>query len=246
MCSFSNTMGLMYWQIGDIWQGATSSTIEYELKWKMGHYYVQQMYKPVYPILILTPYLTNTTDEHARISLYVINELFDGASGHLTCSFHVLDTFAVKSTLQYDVSFDSPDLQHVADLPYSTVMRNVGCLNSSECLMHCRFNSTQDDIEQTLFFTQPKQYQLYQPELRIQNIQQISSTEVSITITATRPALFVWLDVSINVTGYFSHNGFHMFEPTRTVTFYTWTSITDFEKINFDIRLTSLFDVTQP
>jgi hypothetical protein len=66
------------------------------------------------------------------------------------------------------------------------------------------------------------------------------------TITATHPALFVWLDVSANITGYFSRNGFHMFEATKTVSFHSWTPLTDFDDVNFDVRVTSLFDVSQP
>jgi beta-mannosidase len=239
-------MGLMYWQIDDIWQAPTSSTIEYGLKWKMGHYYVQHMYEPVYPLAILTPYLANVTDDTARISLYVINELFNGASGHLNCSFLSLDTFSVRSSFTFDVSFDSPALRHLTDLPYSTLMRSAGCLNSSQCLLHCRFNTSQEEIGQTLFLTQPKNYKLYQPNLHIQSIQQLTSTDISITITATRVALFVWLDVPTNVNGYFSRNGFHMFEPMKTVTFHSWIPITDFDNVNFDVSITSLFDITQP
>ncbi len=231
----------MYWQLGDIWQAPTSSTIEYELKWKMGHYYVQHMYEPVYPLPILTPYLANMTDENAHISVYVINELFDGTTGVLNCSFLPLDSFSIRSSILFDVSFDSSAVKHLADLPYSTLMRSIGCANSSQCLFHCRLNTTYEDIEQTLFFTQPKNYQLEQPNLQIENIQQVSPTEVSMTITATHPALFVWLDVSANTTGYFSQNGFHMFEATKTVSFHSWTPMTD-----FDARITSLFDVTQP
>jgi len=239
-------MGLMYWQIGDIWQAPTASTVEYGLKWKMGHYYVQHMYEPVYPLAILTPYLANVTDENARISLYVINELFNGINGHLMCSFLPLDTFSVRASLAFDISFNSPGVKNITDLPYSTVMKNAGCSNSNQCLLHCSFNSTQEEIGQTLFLTQPKNYQLYQPNLHIQSTQQLTPTDISISITATRPALFVWLDVPANVSGYFSQNGFHMFEPMRTVTFHSWTPITNFDNINFDVRITSLFDVTQP
>jgi beta-mannosidase len=239
-------MGLMYWQINDIWQAPTYATIEYGLKWKMGHYYVQHMYEPVYPLPILTPYLANVTDENARISLYVINEHFHGVTGILNCSFLPLDTFSVRSSLLFDVSFDSPAVKHLTDLPYSTVMRSIGCATSSQCLFHCRLNSTQEDIEQTLFFTQPKNYQLEQPNLHIQNMQQVSPTEVSMTITATRPALFVWLDSSINISGYFSRNGFHMFEATKTVSFHSWSPMTDLDIANLDVRVYSLFDVTQP
>jgi beta-mannosidase len=236
----------MYWQINDIWQAPTWATIEYGLKWKMGHYYVQHMYEPVYPLAILTPYLANVMDENARITLYVINELFNGVTGRLMCSFLPLDTFSVRASLAFDVSFNSPGVKNITELRYSTVMKNAGCANSSQCLFHCSFNSTLEQIGQTLFLTQPKNYQLYQPNLHIQSILQVTPTEVSITITATRPALFVWLDVSGNTTGYFSRNGFHIFEASTTVSFYSWSPMTDVERANLDVQITSLFDVTQP
>jgi beta-mannosidase len=239
-------MGILYWQIDDIWQAPTSATIEYGLKWKMGHYYVQHMYELVYPFPILTPYLANVTDENARISIYVINELFNGINGRLICSFLPTDTFSVKSSTAFDVSLNAPGVKNIVDLPYSTVMKSAGCSNGSQCLFHCRFNSTQEDIGQTLFLTQPKNYQLYQPNLRVESIKQVSTTEVSITITATRPALFVWLDVSPDVLGYFSRNGFHMFEATRTVSFHSWSPMTDFQNANLNVAITSLFDITQP
>ena len=43
------------------------------------------------------------------------------------------------------------------------------------------YNNSQEEIGQTLFLTQPKNYQLYQPNLRIQNIQQVSPTDFNIT-----------------------------------------------------------------
>jgi beta-mannosidase len=239
-------MGLMYWQINDIWQAPTWATIEYALKWKMGHYYVQHMYEPVYPLAILTPYLASVSDENARISIYVINELFTGTSGRLTCSFLPLDSFTPKSSTAFDVSISSPDVKHVADLPYSTVMRSAGCSDGSKCVVHCSYNSTQEDIGQTLFLTQPKNYQLQQPNLRVQSIQQVSPTEARITLTATQPALFVWLDVSIDIPGYFSRNGFHMFEATRAVSFNSWAPMTDAQIANLNVVVSSLFDVTQP
>jgi beta-mannosidase len=239
-------MGLMYWQINDIWQAPTWASIEYGLKWKMAHYYVQHMYEPIYPLAILKPYLAKATDESARISLYVISERFNGVNGSLICSFLSLDTFTPRSTFAFDVPFNSPAVKHITDLPYATLMRSARCSNSSECIMHCSFNSSQEQIGQTLLFTRPKNYQLYQPNLQIQSIQQVTPTNFSITITATRPALFVWLDVTADISGYFSRNGFHMFEPIRTINFYSWTPVTNFDRANFDLRISSLFDVTEP
>jgi beta-mannosidase len=241
----SHTMGFMYWQINDIWQAPTWATIEYGLKWKMGHYYVQRMFEPVYLVPILTPYLAKVTDENARISLYLVNERLNGTSGRTMCSFFSLDSFAARSSVAFDVSINAPDVKHIVDLPYTTVMKSAGCSNGSQCLFHCTYNSTQEDIEYTLFFTQPKNYQLYQPNLRIENVQQVSPTEVSITITATRPALFVWLDVPIDTSGYFSRNGFHLFETRRTVSFHSWSPMSDGVSGNLSVTVRSLFDVTQ-
>ncbi|CAF4285575.1 unnamed protein product [Adineta steineri] len=138
-------------------------------------------------------------------------------------------------------------MQHVADLSYTSLMKRTSCSNDNHCILHCSFDYNHDHyIDQTLFLTQPKNYQLYQPNLHIENIQQITSTDIVIRITATRPALFVWLDISANRSGYFSKNGFHMFEPIITVTFHSWVPITDFDRANFDLRISSLFDVTQP
>jgi beta-mannosidase len=239
-------MGLMYWQINDIWQAPTWATIEYGLKWKMGHYYVQHMYEPVYPLPILKPYLASISDQTANISIYLINEVFTGTSGDLMCSFLPLDSFSPKSSTTYTISMSSPDVKHVIDLPYSTAMKSAGCSDGNQCIFHCRYNSSQEDVGQTLFLTQPKNYQLQQPNLHIQNIQQVSPTEARITITATRPALFVWLDVSIDIGGYFSHNGFHMYEATRAVSFYSWSPMTDAQIANLNVAVISLFDVTQP
>ncbi|RWS18453.1 Beta-mannosidase-like protein, partial [Leptotrombidium deliense] len=41
------TMGALYWQLNDVWQAPSWSSIEYPLKWKMLHYYVKNMFQPV-------------------------------------------------------------------------------------------------------------------------------------------------------------------------------------------------------
>jgi beta-mannosidase len=239
-------MGLLYWMLGDIWQAPSKSSIEYGLKWKMSHYYAQHMYELVYPIAILKPYLANVTDVNATVSLYVVNELFNGIQSRLYCSILTLDTLTPRFTFSYGVSLNSPGTQHLADLPYATLMRDYECMTNNPCIIHCSFNSSQQEVGQTLFLTRPKNYQLYQPNLRIQSIQQVTANDFDITLNVTRPALFVWLDVPANVSGYFSRNGFHMFESTRTVSFHSWTPITNFDNVNFDLRITSLFDVIQP
>ncbi len=126
-------------------------------------------------------------------------------------------------------------------------MEQTRCLNSSQCLMSCSLfhNGQQLSKQRTLLFARPKDLQLYNPNLRTVSIQQKSSTEIDFTINADKLALFVWLDITSGVSGYFSRNGFHMLEQEVTVTFTSWTPLTNFDIANIDLLITSLYDVTQ-
>ena len=39
-------MGTLYWQLNDIWQGASWSSLEYGGQWKLSHYYTEQFFRP--------------------------------------------------------------------------------------------------------------------------------------------------------------------------------------------------------
>ena len=240
-------MGLMYWQLNDIWQAPTWSTIEYGLKWKMAHYYARNMYSPVYLLMKLTPYLPSVGDETARLWLYHINEFVNSTVNQAKCSIKSFDTFDSRISIVYNISATSPSVQLVDVRNYTVLMEQTGCSNSSQCLMLCSlFHDDQQLIDrQTLFFARPKDLKLNNPNLQIISIQQRSITEVDFTIKADKPALFVWVDISNEVTGYFSQNGFHIFESEMTVTFTSWTPLINLNIANIDLSMISLYDVTQ-
>ena len=247
-------MGLMYWQINDIWQAPTWSTVEYGLKWKMSHYYVRHMYESIYLILNLNPYLANATDSTAELSIYLINDLFENIQGELMCSIYSLDRFSVRLSFLYPIEISGSTIKEIKQFSYELLMKRSKCdeINSS-CALHCSFqyansmNQTQF-INQTLFFNRPKFYQLSNPNLQIEGIKQLSTLDYQITLTAALPALFIWLDIpGQNHTGYFSKNGFHMFQPSTILYFHAWKPLAfDIVSSNFDLRLTSLYDIYLP
>lgn len=51
------TMGALYWQLNDVWQGPTWSSIEYGGKWKMLHYFARRFFFPiqVMPYIVQPP-----------------------------------------------------------------------------------------------------------------------------------------------------------------------------------------------
>jgi beta-mannosidase len=241
-------MGIMYWQLDDIWQAPTWASIEYGLKWKMAHYYVRHMYSSIYVFMRLTPYLPSVSNETALISIYFVNDLVNITHNQVNCTIQSFDTFEARLSITYDIVANSTGVELIDSRSYTLLMEQTRCLNSSQCLMLCSLDSNgqQSNEIQKLFFSRPKDVQLYNPNLRTTSIRQRSSTEIDFTINADKPALFVWLDVPNGVSGYFSRNGFHMFKQEITVTFTSWTPLTNFDKANFDLRVTSLYDVTQP
>ena len=234
-------MGLMYWQLNDIWQSATWSTLDYNGRWKMAHYYVRHFYSPIYLLLKSTPYLPSVTDDNAQVRLYIVNELINVTNHQVNCSIHSFDRFHARLFFPFDVLTNSTDVQMIDQWNYKSLMEQAHCLNSNECLMRCSLNSSGQlsNEYQTLFFARAKDIHLNNPNLRISSIVQKSSNEISLTINADQPALFVWLDLPTELDGYFSRNGFHIFEQSTTITLITWTSST-----NIDISITSLYDVT--
>jgi beta-galactosidase/beta-glucuronidase len=41
------TMGALYWQLNDIWPGASWTSLEYGGKWKMSHYHAEKFFRNV-------------------------------------------------------------------------------------------------------------------------------------------------------------------------------------------------------
>lgn len=230
-------MGFMYWVLNDIWQAPSASTIEYGLRWKMGHYYVRQMYSPRYPIASLTPYLADIADETAQVSFYVASDFDESTQGYLNCQIHTLDTFTPRLYFGGHVSFTGSGVQRVMDIKYSSLMKRANCTNTTQCVIRCEYS-----VEQTLFLYRPKHYQVFDPHLRILSVTSTTDRDFNIFITADRPALFVWLDVPANITGYFSQNGFHLFQPVLNISFHSWTPIS----VLHVRSIISLYDVTQP
>lgn len=74
------SLGSLYWQLEDIWQGPTWAGIEFSGRWKVLHYIAKDIYSNV----IITPSYNHTTDE---LQVYVVSDLWSTAVGNATAEW---------------------------------------------------------------------------------------------------------------------------------------------------------------
>lgn len=74
------TMGALYWQLNDVWQAPTWSSIEYGGKWKMLHYFARRFF---FPIQVM-PYLIQPQSNSGGI----MQQLFSSGSGLLSSAYN--------------------------------------------------------------------------------------------------------------------------------------------------------------
>lgn len=72
-------MGALYWQLNDIWQGPTWSSIEYGGRWKLLHNYAKDFFAP----LLVSPY----EDPDDQLNIFIVNDNQYTVSGTVTVSF---------------------------------------------------------------------------------------------------------------------------------------------------------------
>jgi beta-mannosidase len=67
-------LGALYWQLNVIWQAPTWASLEYDGRWKMLHYIVKDIFKPV----LITPSFNYTTGE---LEVWAVSDLWDAVKG---------------------------------------------------------------------------------------------------------------------------------------------------------------------
>merc|ERR1712166_1411060 len=61
-----NTMGILYWQLNDIWQGPSWSSMEHSGRWRLTHNAVRRAFEPV---------MLSMTQESGRVTTFVTSDL---------------------------------------------------------------------------------------------------------------------------------------------------------------------------
>lgn len=204
-----NTMGIIYWQLNDIWQGPTWSSTEYGGRWKMVHYRVKRAFAP----LIVAPYWADNSNSELRV--YVVSDMPTttlGAGTVLQIDLYSWSGTSVSNPLtsvQYPFTLNPLQSSLVFDKQINTLTGSY-CTDYKTCFLYCRVvnTNTGQELAATEFYLTPiAQVALPQATISITNVTQVSATHASVSLISTAFAPYTWVETA-TIAGHFSDNGF--------------------------------------
>lgn len=232
------TMGILYWQLNDIWQGPSWSSMEYGGRWKPLQYSVRRNFSP-----LLLSSLSKQVDDHTKsIDVFVVNDIYNSAlelnvvvelvswadSSKFVELFSTIVTskFGASSAVK-SVLLTSTDLEKISCTFTSCYLRSRGSVISANKLSSgdkLRLDETDVHLLNYLPLATWKEIAL-EADVAIQtsNFKRISATDVSfdLSLNVTSPFLFLELKnspvsfasyktagVYKNNAGWFSDNNF--------------------------------------
>ncbi len=189
-------MGILYWQLNDLWPAVSWSSIEYSGKWKLLHYAVQDFFAPVH--------IAGFIKKAGHAEIYGINDTFNEISGTLTVLVLNFDGSIIKEyrsseTLKAEEArelflYDVPDDNEFTENHF----------------LYFKFTYGFETRENYLFLTTPNRCNLkhVQFSMEIEPVQD----RFDITLKTDKPAFFVKPECA--VSGIFNNEGFFLVPRT--------------------------------
>ncbi|XP_070526214.1 beta-mannosidase isoform X2 [Cardiocondyla obscurior] len=242
------TMGALYWQLNDVWQAPSWSSIDIDGRWKMLHYYAKDFFAPI----IVTSYLSASKE----LSIHVVSDRLYNLT-NCTIKLHIYKWEFMKPIFElfYDnITLESNTAMKVTSFWLDTFLVQVGCGSLDSAKRSCIVTLSLTD--ETGLLIAPINY-VYPDTLKNVDIPEANVTvkieknhlpgklsnyaDFEIVLSTDKIVLFVWLEVS-SIRGHFSENGFHMFAKEKKIFFYSYEAITD-ELLRSNIKLTHMSNI---
>ena len=222
------TMGALYWQLNDIWQGPSWSSLEYGGRWKMLHYYVKEFFQPT---------AVNGHIKNDQLYIHIVNdhpkkdvELRLNITAHNFLSFKILWNYSIVISSQQEYAFEVYR-KNISDIcPDKMCFCKLKLMDASS-----HFIFSQSDV----FFSSLSSMSIIDPKLKISQIIIVNKYNYKIMLQSESSAAFVWLETTLH--GKFSKNGFMMIEPKVEILFQSQFR-TSAEKLESTLKVISLYD----
>uniref|UniRef100_A0A4W6DKX8 Beta-mannosidase n=1 Tax=Lates calcarifer TaxID=8187 RepID=A0A4W6DKX8_LATCA len=234
-----HTMGALYWQLNDIWQAPSWSSIEFGGKWKMLHYFAQNFFADVLPVgfedadtLFILCCLRPESRPDAQ-----------GCGMFLPVTVYSWTHLDPVCTLKSDpLLVPGGSAVAIFKQPVAALLAGCGHCTRLTCLLtfHLEDSSGQQGPANHHFLCSPKDAQGLQRANITAKVQE-DKTGLTVTLHSASVAPFVWLDAG-NIPGRFSSNGFLMVSRNMTVSFKAWRP-TSVAELSRSLTITSLTDI---
>lgn len=221
------TMGTLYWQLNDAWPGASWSTIDYFGHWKAAHYFARRFYAPLLVSAVEdkgTVHIHGTSDLRHQVECTLKWKLTDLHGNTLRHGQSALSVAPQSNDKRAELNFPNELAQHKAE----------------NLLLWLHLDKEGEKVADNLIlFARPKHLELPDPELTW-SITETSQDFLTVRVTAKKPALWTWLELS-GPGVHYSDNFFHM-EPTSPIDIRVHAAGRKSGPLAPDIRIRSLFD----
>ncbi|XP_047010242.2 beta-mannosidase isoform X2 [Ictalurus punctatus] len=229
-----HTMGTLYWQLNDIWQAPSWSSIEFGGKWKMLHYLAVHFFSPLISVGV---------EDKGDLLIYAVSDRNTNYTLKLTVKLYQWNSFSPQCSLESDQAMvKGGGVTKVFQSPVSTVLKNCGNCTRKSCVVTFFLSGPEGVTSPSnyLFLSSPKDAEgLQKPNIKFT----VKDTGIKIIVNlyCSSPALFVWLDAD-DIPGFFDANGFLLISETYTVSFTKWGNTT-IQEFTTKLRITSLRDI---
>ncbi|XP_069017064.1 beta-mannosidase [Embiotoca jacksoni] len=229
------TMGALYWQLNDIWQAPSWSSIEFGGKWKMLHYFAQSFFAAVLPVGF---------EDDDTLLIYAVSDLSRDLKLRAVLTVYSWTDLDPVCTLRSDLQpVTGGSAVAIYKQPVAALLAGCGHCTRLTCVLTFRLEEeggSQQGPTNHHFLCSPRDARGLQTPNITAKVQE-DPTGFSVTLHSASVAPFVWLDVG-DIAGCFSSNGFLMVSENRTVSFNAWRP-TSVAELSASLTVTSLRDV---
>ncbi|KAF7639983.1 Manba-prov protein [Meloidogyne graminicola] len=231
------TMCAMYWQLNDVWAAPTWSTIDFDLRWKIGHYFVKRSFAPlILSMLFFDQFLYEFSkfeylDDNENLHLFVCSDLlYDLYNSTIHIKLFLLKNENIP-IYQYSIKLNKIPLQTSFEifLPEQIKIKIKNKLKEEEkeeYLLSSTFNSTYLNlfVPQSLLFPNKFNSIGKYGNAKISKFKRITNFKYLLKIKKEEEEKnnilpLIWIDfkdyylkLNFNLIYYFNDNGFALIE----------------------------------
>ncbi|KAF8058425.1 hypothetical protein HT031_005549 [Scenedesmus sp. PABB004] len=215
----SLTMGVMYWQLNDIWAGASWSSVDVAGRFKPVHYAVKRAYAPL---------AVQAIRDNATVDIFVVSDLTSAVTVDLKLQLVSLNDSADTCTAavvaeQTVVSLAARVPGLFASKVWSSSVAALFALRPGCTPSTCFLSASTSGVPgagpsySQLWLSPFKAIDLPEPGLVIEDVVPVGPEAADITLSAARPAALVLLSEVHPLLGHFDDNAFSMNPCERRV-----------------------------